>query len=708
MKRILSALMTLVLILGVCASTPLTVTADAAKAGTTLATPVAKAGNTAKGIKITWNKISGAKKYVVYQRFYIASIKEWSAWQAIKTTASTSYVDTSVILGVNYRYAVRAVSGTTKGKYKSTGTIKYNVAPAVKVANTSNGVTVSWSAVANASGYTVYSSSYNEATKKWSAWKNRGTASADRTSWTDKKVKSGSAYKYTVRAVYDSFRSSYNKSGVSVRFLTQPTVKIASAGNGVKVSWTKVAGSKGYAIYRSQLSNGSWSGWKKMGTAASNKTAWVDRSAVGGASYRYTVRAVSGKHMSSFKSSSSLTYLSAPTVLLTNDPTGIRVNWTRSKGAEGYIVYRSNYNVHTGVWSGWKQITSVAGAVNTYVDSSVSGDAYYKYAVRCYKGSVKSSYISSDYIYRPADAPSAEIPDNDCTHNFTDATCTSPQTCILCGATQGEALGHTFKNGSCLICGEDCKHNFEAATCTEASKCRICGEENGEALGHSYGSNGSCTRCGEKDAIMADPFAAYQKAAQEINKNGTAGYTKKSWQTLDRFDCSGNMGSMISSLISGFMTPAEEAEEKVCGKGSDEAKQRMPLSDCSKRYVKSATAVKSGDIYTVTIVMKSQTNPSYDDNDGLARMTNDFLDIKDIEDTISNDSSISNLVKDFSGSIKYDDYTITAKMNSKGEFISIEHSGVGQVDAQLTMSLAGNMTIDAQIHFIGEYNNFNY
>ena len=47
-------------------------------------------------------------------------------------------------------------------------------------------------------------------------------------------------------------------------------------------------------------------------------------------------------------------------------------------------------------------------------------------------------------------------------------------------------------------------------------------------------------------------------------------------------------------------------------------------------------------------------------------------------------------------------------MNSKGEFISIEHSGVGQVDAQLTMSLAGNMTIDAQIHFIGEYNNFNY
>ncbi|MBR2876902.1 MAG: hypothetical protein IKC01_07180, partial [Clostridia bacterium] len=300
----------------------------------------------------------------------------------------------------NYRYAVRAVSGTTKGKYKSTGTIKYNVAPAVKVANTSNGVTVSWSAVANASGYTVYSSSYNEATKKWSAWKNRGTASADRTSWTDKKLKSGSAYKYTVRAVYDSFRSSYNKSGVSVRFLTQPTVKIASAGNGVKVSWTKVAGSKGYAIYRSQLSNGSWSGWKKMGTAASNKTAWVDRSAVGGASYRYTVRAVSGKHMSSFKSSPRLYYMAAPLVTVQNEGEGISVSWTGCIGANGYNVYRAVYNPHTGIWSSWVLIASTNNNTRYLLDEDVNEGVYYKYTVRGYAGSDNGAYVESEYIQR--------------------------------------------------------------------------------------------------------------------------------------------------------------------------------------------------------------------------------------------------------------------------------------------------------------------
>ena len=41
------------------------------------------------------------------------------------------------------------------------------------------------------------------------------------------------------------------------------------------------------------------------------------------------------------------------------------------------------------------------------------------------------------------------------THNFADATCTTPKTCT-CGATEGEALGHTEPNaqGRCATCGE--------------------------------------------------------------------------------------------------------------------------------------------------------------------------------------------------------------------------------------------------------------
>ena len=54
-------------------------------------------------------------------------------------------------------------------------------------------------------------------------------------------------------------------------------------------------------------------------------------------------------------------------------------------------------------------------------------------------------------------------------HNWQDATCTEPKTCILCGETTGEAIGHIWY-----------------ATCTEPRTCTVCGGTDGEALGHSY------------------------------------------------------------------------------------------------------------------------------------------------------------------------------------------------------------------------------
>ena len=37
--------------------------------------------------------------------------------------------------------------------------------------------------------------------------------------------------------------------------------------------------------------------------------------------------------------------------------------------------------------------------------------------------------------------------------DFTDATCTAPKTCTVCGATEGNALDHTYVDGTCTGCG---------------------------------------------------------------------------------------------------------------------------------------------------------------------------------------------------------------------------------------------------------------
>ena len=41
---------------------------------------------------------------------------------------------------------------------------------------------------------------------------------------------------------------------------------------------------------------------------------------------------------------------------------------------------------------------------------------------------------------------------NSHTHSFKAATCTAPKTCS-CGATEGNALGHAYKDGKCSRCG---------------------------------------------------------------------------------------------------------------------------------------------------------------------------------------------------------------------------------------------------------------
>ena len=82
--------------------------------------------------------------------------------------------------------------------------------PTVKVAKASNGIKVSWGKVNSATSYIVYRSEYNAKTKKWSGWKNLGSTKA--VSYTDKSVKSGVTYKYTVRAANGSSKSAYKAS----------------------------------------------------------------------------------------------------------------------------------------------------------------------------------------------------------------------------------------------------------------------------------------------------------------------------------------------------------------------------------------------------------------------------------------------------------------------------------------------------------------
>ena len=228
------------------------------------------------------------------------------------------------------------------------------------------------------------------------------------------------------------------------------------------------------------------------------------------------------------------------------------------------------------------------------------------------------------------------------------------------------------------------------------------GSQAGNAQGGNTQQGGNAADA--NDLILKDPLGAYQKAAKEINQNGVAGYNKIGWQKILKIEGLGFLDGAVTSIIGGFMTDESEAEVKVNAKGSDDAKNRMPSSDCDKKYIKSATAKKDGANYVVTIVLNEQVNPSYQDADGLVKMSREFLAYADVQDTVKNDATVSKIVKSLDGQIVYKDYTITAVMTADGKFVSITHYGVGYIDATLNGSLHAN----GELEFNAKYTDFKY
>lgn len=102
------------------------------------------------------------------------------------------------------------------------------------------------------------------------------------------------------------------------------------------------------------------------------------------------------------------------------------------------------------------------------------------------------------------------------------ANCTTPMTCVKCGETEGEALGHTWVDATCTaprtcsVCqlteGEPLDHTWVDATCTAPRTCSSCQLTEGLPLDHTWTeatteAPKTCTVCAttEGERIITDP-----------------------------------------------------------------------------------------------------------------------------------------------------------------------------------------------------------
>lgn len=260
-----------------------------------LATPTLKSAASAYGgLKVTWSKVAGASKYIVYRRMYNSSSKTWSGWTNLGSTKSTSYVDKTAKSNNKYNYTIRACYDKVTSYFNTSGiSCSYIATPVAKVANASSGVKISWAKIGGANKYVVYRKAGKA--KSWSK-----IATTTSTTYVDKKVKNKTAYVYTVRAYKNSLASGYNTSGVKTVFLTTPKMGTpVSAKAGITVKWSAVSGVSGYIIYRK---TGSGSYTKLATIKGASKKSYVDKTAKKGVTYTYAVKSYYGSYTSSYQS----------------------------------------------------------------------------------------------------------------------------------------------------------------------------------------------------------------------------------------------------------------------------------------------------------------------------------------------------------------------------------------------------------------------
>lgn len=171
------------------------------------AAPVVKGGNNASTGKVTltWDKVSGAKKYVVYRANYSNG-----TYTKMFTTKNTSYTNTTANAGYTYYYKVKAISSKTSDANSALSAMVTRTcdcaAPVVKIALNSDGhPKLTWDKVTGADRYWVYRSTDG---KNFSYY-----YTAKTTYFNNNSATAGAAYYYKVMAV--SARSSYANSAMS-------------------------------------------------------------------------------------------------------------------------------------------------------------------------------------------------------------------------------------------------------------------------------------------------------------------------------------------------------------------------------------------------------------------------------------------------------------------------------------------------------------
>lgn len=336
--------------------------------------------NTVSGVKVSWDKVSGAQKYRVYVK------TGSSSWKKLADTTAASYLHRSAQSGTTYTYTVRCISKDgrrTTSAYNTTGKrITYIKAPTISsLSITDAGPKLSWNAVKGAVRYRVFAKAES------SSWvKLADTANCN---YLHTSASAGTKYTYTVRCISadgKQFTSAYDTTGKSITYFKAPVLRLSNAADGVRLSWS----GSGAVRYRVMIKkSGAWQ------TVADTADTSYTYPAVSGSVYTFSVRCINSSgaaYTSCSSAEQSITYISAPQInTVSDEPEGARITWNAVTGAAKYRVLLNEDG-------DWQTLADTEALSYTH---SAAHETYYTYAVCCLDDhdNIVSGYYTDGYTH---------------------------------------------------------------------------------------------------------------------------------------------------------------------------------------------------------------------------------------------------------------------------------------------------------------------
>lgn len=231
-------------------------------------------------------------------------------------------------------------------------------------------VTMSWKKVSNATGYAIY----KKTNGKWVKIKTQSS-----TKYTVKNLTASTNYELGVKAYRkykgDTYWSKLKSIKTKTKAMASPKVPTLSATNdSVTLSWSKVSGATGYAIYQYKSNS-----WVKIKTTTSTK--YTVKSLKNNTTYKFRIKpyaktdkgTVWGKNSST--ASIKTATLKTPTVTATAAKSSVTLKWGKVSGATGYAVYQHN-------GKSWVKIKTTSET--KYTVKSLKTETTYKFMVKAY------------------------------------------------------------------------------------------------------------------------------------------------------------------------------------------------------------------------------------------------------------------------------------------------------------------------------------